>query len=166
MDALKAVEINPISYLSKVEHRVTTVHDKLSIPYDLSNLLLRPLLHKQALKINKWIKSSLKARTKLDLDTFMEKDKTLIDKNSLQYRKMQEELLMKQDIQSQLKETGGYLDKAMLAFEMSEKKVISDICTKLQLPVKSIVPIFKLDQTEEYLRNLDMEKLREQVLKE
>jgi|LauGreDrversion4_2_1035121.scaffolds.fasta_scaffold498678_2 hypothetical protein len=54
----------------------------------------------------------------------------------------------------------------MLAFEMSEKKVISDICTKLQLPVKAIVPIFKLDQTEEYLRNLDMEKLREQVLKE
>ena len=96
----------------------------------------------------------------------MEKDKTLIDKNSLQYRKLQEELLMKQDIQSKLKETGGYLDKAMLAFEMSEKKVINDICTKLQLPVKTIVPIFKLDQTEEYLKNLDMEKLREQVLKE
>ena len=96
----------------------------------------------------------------------MEKDKTLIDKNSLQYRKLQEELLMKQDIQSKLKETGGYLDKAMLAFEMSEKKVINDICIKLQLPVKTIVPIFKLDQCEDYLKNLDMEKLREQVLKE
>jgi len=98
LDTLKAVEINPVSYLSKVEQRVSSVHDKLSIPYDLSNLLLRPLLHKQALKINKWIKSSLRARTKLDLESFMEKDKTLIDKNSLQYRKMQEELQMKQDI--------------------------------------------------------------------
>ncbi len=88
METLKAAEINPKSYLSKVEQRVSQVNEKLIIPHDLSNLLLRPLLHKQALKINKWIKISLKARTKLDLETFMEKDKTLIDKNSLQYRKL------------------------------------------------------------------------------
>lgn len=100
METLKAVEIDPSSLLSKVEQRVNYVHDKLSIPYDLSNLLLRPLLHKQALKINKWIKISMRARTKLDLETFMEKDKTLIDKNSIQYRLLQEDLQKKQDIQS------------------------------------------------------------------
>ncbi len=54
----------------------------------------------------------------------------------------------------------------MVAFEMSEKKVINDICTKLHLPVKTIVPTFKQDENEEYLKNLNMEKLREQVLKE
>ena len=54
----------------------------------------------------------------------------------------------------------------MLSFELSEKKVISDICTKLQLPTKTIVPIFKIDENEEYLKNLDMEKLRDQVIKE
>lgn len=58
------------------------------------------------------------------------------------------------------------MDESMQAFEMSEKKVINDICTKLQLPVKAIVPIFKQDESEEYLRTLDMDKLRDQVIKE
>lgn len=42
----------------------------------------------------------MRARTKLDLETFMEKDKTLIDKNSIQYKQLQEDLQKKQDIQS------------------------------------------------------------------
>jgi hypothetical protein len=58
------------------------------------------------------------------------------------------------------------VDKQFVSFELVDKKVINDICTKLQLPKSTIVPIFKEDENEEYLKNLNVEKLRDQVIKE
>ena len=42
--------------------------------------------------------NSLRGITNQEFDGFMKNDKSFIDKNSLQYRKIQEELLIKQKI--------------------------------------------------------------------
>ncbi len=75
LDFIKNNDLDPKSILSKAERRVTDTEKKLSIPEDIKNLHLKPLLHKQALKVNKWVKNSLRAKTRLDFDTFMSRDK-------------------------------------------------------------------------------------------
>ena len=43
---------------------------------------------------------------------------------------MQKDLLDKEDIKSKLKDNGGYLDPNMKTYEITEKKVINDLCNK------------------------------------
>jgi hypothetical protein len=93
-------------------------------------LHLKPLLHKQALKVNKWVKNSLRAKTRLDFEQHMIRDKQFIDRNSLQYREMVKDLERKQEIRERLNENGGFIDKNMQTFELTEKKVINDLCNK------------------------------------
>jgi hypothetical protein len=138
----------------------------LSIPAEIQNLHLKPLLHKQSLKVNKWVKNSLRAKTRLDFDEFMLHDKSFIDKNSLQYRELQKDLAIKNDIRSKLNENGGFLDRSMHAFELTETKILKDLSAKFQLPRHTLVPTFKFDHTEEFLRNLDCKKLQEDILRE
>lgn len=59
---------------------------------------MKNLLHKQAKKVNKWIKHSLRGDTKLDFDFYMKNDKSFVDKNSLQFKMIQEDMMMKQSI--------------------------------------------------------------------
>jgi hypothetical protein len=78
--------------------------------------------------VNKWVKNSLRAKTRLDFESFMANDKSFIDKNSLQYRQLQKDLEHKNDIRSKLNENGGFLDQNMRTFELTETKVITDLC--------------------------------------
>lgn len=54
----------------------------------------------------------------------------------------------------------------MHAYGMADDKVISDLCSKFQFKKASLVPMFKPDKDEEYLRNLNFAKLHEEIMKE
>lgn len=54
----------------------------------------------------------------------------------------------------------------MRTFELTDHKVITDLCLKFQFQKSSLVPIFVEDQDEEYLKNLNFAKLHEQLMKE
>lgn len=69
--------------LTRVEQNLAKTNECLSIPEGISNLELKNLLHKQSLKVNKWIKNSLRGRTKLEFEHFMQRDKSFVHKNSL-----------------------------------------------------------------------------------
>jgi hypothetical protein len=60
----------------------------------------------------------------------------------------------------------GYVDPGMKVYGLSGTKVINDLCNKFQLKKASLVPLFKPDRDEEYLKNLNFVKLREDVMKE
>lgn len=96
----------------------------------------------------------------------MQYDKSFIDKNSLQFQMLQKDIEEKQNIQSKLKENGGYIDPNMKNFEITDKKVINDLCNKFQFKKSNLVPVFKQNEDEEYLKNLNFQKLHEQVVKE
>ena len=54
----------------------------------------------------------------------------------------------------------------MHAFELTETKILKDLSAKFQFPRHSLVPTFKFDDTEEFLRNFDCKKLQEDILRE
>ena len=58
-----------------------------------------------------------------------------------------------------LSDKGGFVDQNMRAYEMTEAKVVNDLCTKFQFPRATLVPNFKFDQNEEYLKHLNFKKL-------
>ena len=69
--------------LTRVEQNLAKTNECLSIPEGISNVDLKKLLHKQAKRVNKWIKNSLRGTTKLEFEPFMQRDKSFVDKNSL-----------------------------------------------------------------------------------
>ena len=83
LDTIERYDINPSEVLSKLERNISQVNENLSIPPQISNLHLKNLLHKQAKKVNKWIKNSLRGATKLDFAYFMHNDKSYVDRNSI-----------------------------------------------------------------------------------
>jgi hypothetical protein len=74
LEYLRENDIDPRSVLSKVERNVIKAETNLSIPAEIQNLHLKPLLHKQSLKVSKWVKNSLRAKTRLDFKEFMLND--------------------------------------------------------------------------------------------
>lgn len=76
------------------------VNEELSLPHNISNLHMKNLLHKHAKKVNKWIKNSLRGVTKQEFDYYMKNDKSFVDKNSLQYKLIEESIQRREEIQS------------------------------------------------------------------
>lgn len=54
----------------------------------------------------------------------------------------------------------------MRAFEITDEKLITDLCGKFHFKKQTLLPIFKFDEDEEYLRNLNFAKLRDEVMQE
>ena len=111
--------------------KMCKINNKLSIPEKIKMTNLKNLLHKQVQKVNKWISSSLKGTCQFEFDYFMENDRSCVDKNSLQFQTIQQEKNDRKKLTENLK-TGGFVDPNMRAIEMSDQKVINDICKKYQ----------------------------------
>ena len=73
---------------------------------------------------------------------------------------------VRKEIQKKLELTGGYVDPNMRTYEITEAKVIIDLCGKFQFTKPQLVPMFKQNQDEEYLRNLNFANLYADVMKE
>ncbi len=54
----------------------------------------------------------------------------------------------------------------MHALDITDAKVIGDLCNKFQIKRSSLVPIFKPNEDEELLRNLNFKKLHDEVMAE
>ena len=74
----------------------------------------------------------MRGTTKLDFDFFMKNDKSFVDKNSIQRKMIEEEMKVRKEIQKKLELTGGYVDPNMRTYEITEAKVIIDLCGKFQ----------------------------------
>lgn len=167
LDIINKFKLQPKQVLTKSERNVIQLEKSLFIPDQIKITNLKKLLHTNVSKVNKWIKNSLNGTYKYDFEYFMQNDKTMVDKNSVQYEQLVREQKAREEISQQIEAwKGGYLDQNMRAFDITQKKLINDILTKFQVQGSTLLPILDRSQIENELKLQDIEKLQEDILKQ
>ena len=111
MDLINKFKLKPKEVLTKSERNVLQLEKSLFIPDQIKITNLKKLLHTNVSKVNKWIKNSLKGTYKYDFEYYMQNDKSMVDKNSVQYEQLVREQKAREEISQQIEAwKGGYLD--------------------------------------------------------
>eukprot|EP00347_Sterkiella_histriomuscorum_P011881 403370744 len=167
LNLIEKFKLNPQEVLNKSERGVLKMEKQLFIPDQIKMTNLKKLLHKNVAKVNKWIKNSLRGTYQHEFDYFMQNDKTIVDKNSLQYQQLLDEQRAREILSQKLEASkGGYVDQNMRAIDLTHRKIINDILTKYQVKSYTVLPIFDEKRNQNDIKLQDVEKLQLEILKE